>query len=220
MEKYPMLNNKIKIYMKTVKLLALSIVAAFSSLTAGAEDCLSISTATLNTDNSPVVELALTNANSQACAFQCDVVFPEGVTPSTTLTSTSRINGHAVGAAVQKDGSLRVLVYSVNNNAFSGNSGAPVVQIPVDMTGVAAGTVTFKVTNQEISYYDASAESNRVSYIRPSDVSTDLTVTAIESVKADSEEGASTVYTIDGKKVKDAKKAGVYIKNGKKVLVK
>jgi hypothetical protein len=219
MEKHPMLNNKIKIYMKRVKLLVLGVVAAFSTLTASADDQLSISTTTLSTDGTPAVELALNNANSQACAFQCDIVFPEGITPSTTLTSTSRINGHSVGAAIQKDGSLRVLVYSVNNTAFNGNSGA-VVQIPVDMTGLKQGSYTLKVTNQEINYYDASAESNRVSYIRPSDIASTVAVTAIESVKADGENGASTIYTVDGKKVNDTNKAGVYIKNGKKVLVK
>lgn len=214
--------------MKSIKLLVLSVVAALSSLTASADNYLRVVPATVNTDNDELqLDLELVNDDSKACAFQCDIVLPTGMKvvldeeglPDITAVA-ARINKHSYEAAYQSDGSLRVLFYNTANRLVKGNSGA-IIQIPVTVDDTLKGDYEITVKNQEINTYDATAEAgSRVGVIRPDDVTTSITVTAIESVKADADNAPSTIYTVDGKKVKDATKGGVYIKDGKKVLVK
>jgi len=216
--------------MKSVKLLVMGVVAALSSLTASAESYLQIMPTTLNTDNEDemVLSLELVNDNSNTCAFQCDIDLPAGMKvvlddldfPDLSANSKRVTKYHSFAASYQEDGSLRILFYSTQNVAVKGNSGE-VLTIPVTVdSSVTKGECKIVVRGQEINTYDASLAENRITKIEHDPVTTTITVTAIESVKADAENGASTVYTIDGKKVNDTKKGGVYIKNGKKVLVK
>lgn len=216
--------------MKSVKLLVMGVVAALSSLTASAESYLQIMPTTLNTDNEDemVLALELVNDASTTCAFQCDIDLPEGMKVAVdedgaylldVNTKRTTLKRHTVDGAYQKDGSFRVLFFSTSNYAVKGNSDA-LVYITVTADDLKAQDYSITVKNQEINTYDASLTENRIGKFNPDAVTTTITVTAIESVKADAENGASTVYTIDGKKVNDTKKGGVYIKNGKKVLVK
>jgi hypothetical protein len=144
----------------------------------------------------------------------------DGVKKMELVTSRAKYSTHTLAGAYQSDGSFRVLMYTVENIAIKGDSG-PIVRITVVADETMEGEKEITVKNQEINTYDATAESgSRTGVIRPADVTTSITVTAIESVKADADNAPSTIYTVDGKKVKDATKGGVYIKDGKKVLVK
>lgn len=219
--------------MKNVKLLMLGIVAALSTLTAAAQSYLKLADATLEAGKSGNLFLELISDNPLATGFQCDIYFPEGISPTlkdgsvAAVKRTERTEDHSVAGVVQKDGALRILVYNGTNSLFlDDESGSlAVVKIPVEVSeNVDAGTYSFTIKKQEISFYDAKATSNRVSYTRPDEVISTVTVTVtttgIETVEAGTEPAKAVTYTLDGKKTSSVKKGGVYVIDGKKVLVK
>ena len=79
--------------------------------------------------NAPVedaaVDIVLDNY-SEITAIQMDVVYPKNHYTMTAndIHLTGRANGHVVSAAAQNDSTLRVLILSMQNQPFSGNSGA------------------------------------------------------------------------------------------------
>lgn len=79
--------------------------------------------------NAPVedaaVDIVLDNY-SEITAIQMDVVYPQSHYTMTAndIHLTGRANGHVVSAAAQNDSTLRVLILSMQNQSFSGNSGA------------------------------------------------------------------------------------------------
>lgn len=71
------------------------------------------------------VDIVLDNY-SEITAIQMDVVYPQSHYTMTAndIHLTGRSNGHVVSAAAQNDSTLRVLILSMQNQPFSGNSGA------------------------------------------------------------------------------------------------
>ncbi len=103
--------------------------------------------------------------NREFTALQCDIHLPSGVTATTDEygdyvieLSSRKSNTHTVSSELQADGSIRVIVYSSKNYAFSGNDG-DIFYMTVDIDPNAeVGDKTLAITNIRLT----DAEANDV----------------------------------------------------------
>ncbi len=112
--------------------------------------------ATLQAGSEAVLTAVLKN-NLSAVGFQFDLCLPAGFTlsgsPSSSVAPGSIVSGnkHIVSAASRKDGSCRVLCYSLQNTGFtSSNGSAAEIRVKVGST-VAAGSYPVVLKNVEIT---------------------------------------------------------------------
>lgn len=128
-------------------------------------------TVTLNLDNSDFTD---------AAAFCCDIVLPEGVEieaneDGTYKFSVSDKDGRStssesliVASALQSDGAVRVICFPQDASAFAGTSGA-ILNIPlVASKDLTKGTVEVSIASQEIT------NTTGLSSVKPGDSIADL----------------------------------------------
>ncbi len=162
--------------------------------------------------------------------FQFDLYLPEGMT--VVKSAKGKIQGsliadrlpdedeHDLTFSQQPDGAIRFLCSSQYDETFTGNSGAiATLQVDVASTMVKGEypilLKNMKLTETDISkYYTADLIESKVTIGGES--------AGIESLTADPKgEGSSSIYTLDGRKVSNSGLSkGIYIKNGKKVVMK
>lgn len=92
-----------------------------------AADGLALSNQYVQAGTSKEVGIALNNQTSYT-AFQLDITLSEGLTfakenGSYAISLSSRSNGHVLSVEEVSPGCLRVVVYSMNNKAFTGSNG-------------------------------------------------------------------------------------------------
>lgn len=137
--------------------------------------------------------------------FQMDIVLPEGC-DITSLTADNMVAAtHNVRYSKIEDGRYRVVASSINGSALAGNV--------ENLFNIKAETNDIKVEN--IVFATDGLQEKRFADIRQSDV------TGIENVT--SVEKSAEIYDICGVKVNGALEnlaKGVYIVNGKKVIIK
>lgn len=158
------------------------------------------------------------------CSFQFDILLPKGITVDSTVNQsgkvrysaslvTSRCVDHSLTSNLIRGNRYRVIVFSLSNTDVEGANG-PVVNIKLKAEKDAAeGDYTLKMervvlaTADEKEYYPADSEST-------------VTVSANTGVNSISIDPSSVkVYDLQGRKVNKPTQ-GVYIVNGKKVVIK
>ena len=158
------------------------------------------------------------------CSFQFDIILPKGITVDSTVNQngkirysaslvTSRCVDHSLTSNLIRGNRYRVIVFSLSNTDVEGANG-PVVNIKLKAEKDAAeGDYTLKMervvlaTADEKEYYPADSEST-------------VTVSANTGVNSISIDPSSVkVYDLQGRKVNKPTQ-GVYIVNGKKVVIK
>ena len=158
------------------------------------------------------------------CSFQFDILLPKGITVDSTVNQsgkvrysaslvTSRCVDHSLTSNLIRGNRYRVIVFSLSNTDVEGANG-PVVNIKLKAEKDAAeGDYTLKMervvlaTADEKEYYPADSEST-------------VTVSANTGVNSISIDPSSVkVYDLQGRKVNKPTQ-GVYIINGKKVVIK
>ncbi len=141
-----------------------------------------------------VIPVAMTNAAS-ITAFQTDIFLPEGITlmqedgdylidPSERMTRTHSIMSNEVSS-----GAIRVICYSSNYKAFTGNSGDELFFITVKVADNAEGDYIIQLKNTlltntdfvDIAAPDVAATINVKAYI-PGDANASGTVTVTDVV--------------------------------------
>ena len=175
------------------------------------------------------VELSVRMRNaSDIRGFQFDLYLPEGVTIANNAKaslSTNRLaagDAHTLMADEMTDGAVRFLCSSMNDENFAGGDGE-IATLTVNIAdNVANGDYDVVVKNALMTETDISK-----SY-EADNIKSTLTVldqTGVETVTADDERRDSSIYTVGGQLV--GKKStmrqlrkGVYIRNGKKIVVK
>ena len=175
------------------------------------------------------VELSVRMRNaSDIRGFQFDLYLPEGVTMANNAKaslSSDRLaagDAHTLMADEMTDGAVRFLCSSMNDENFAGGDGE-IATLTVNIAdNVANGDYDVVVKNAIMTETDISK-----SY-EADDIKSTLTVldqTGVETVTANDERRDGSIYTVGGQLV--GKKAttsqlrkGVYIRNGKKIVVK
>ena len=171
-----------------------------------------------------VMYINVSNPEYPFTAIQFDLKFEGGIKVVTDGeyydvflgSRTSSRNHSEPECNIQPDGSLRVVILSLKNKTFTGIDG-DIAYINLDATGVADGEYKYTIKN--------IARSDPASQLKyPADVEGVLPVkggiTSINGIAADGENGEGEMYDIRGRKITNAAKGSVYIKNNKKFIKK
>ncbi len=139
-------------------------------------------------------------------AVQFDVYLPEGVTATGNITAGS----NAAVCKEQADGAVRVVIYSPSNTAIAHKAAS----IAIDAAGLAQGSHPVEVKN---IIFSAPGRAKAIAWDSEGCI-TIAGTTGIDGVV--SEAGDAVVYDLQGRRVTELVKGRVYIKNGRKFMVK
>lgn len=182
---------------------------------------------TVNPNDGTEVNLSVCmNNTAEIRGFQFDMYLPTGMTAVSEVedgetyyfyelnAARQNRNKHELNMEPQADGAFRFLCGNQKATAFKGNEGE-VANFTVSIKGMADGSYPITLKNVKLTETDISK------YYEVAEVTTTLTIssaTNIKSVNTDVENG--NVYDLQGRKVVKAAKKGLYIKNGKKEVVR
>lgn len=149
------------------------------------------------------VTLDMDNPGREVTAFQCDVYLPEGITIDknnkgkyklTFDANTERTDAscHTLSAALQSDGAIKFLCYSVDKEAFYGENGA-VVDIPLTADATMTdGEYEIRIENIVLTCTDKSE-------IKPSATTTKVTVGNTTTMQAQlADNTVEAIYNVSG----------------------
>ena len=183
----------------------------------------------ISVDGESEITLSVKMKNAvEAEGFAFDLYLPEGmsfvtnnngfVEASLSTERTTARKTNSFNAVIRQDGSLRVLAASSNGSSISGNDGeVALVTIHID-SSLTAGEYLLQLKNIAISDVDAVSHRTDIQESKIIIVDNGIT-TGIEG--AEGENTTDQWYSLDGKKLNSKPKAaGIYIKNGKKVVIK
>lgn len=145
-------------------------------------DSLYIPDFSISSGQSKTIDLVLDNESSFT-AFQTDLYVPEGlaVTDDSFVLASRASSGHALSVKRFDDGHFRIICMSMNNDVFSGNSGA-ILTFEVTAEQSAAHDLVIELKNNIFSTADARE------YVLPVS-SCSVTLNPVET------EGVKIVYT-------------------------
>jgi len=158
--------------------------------------------------------------------FQFDMYLPDGVTAK--KNAKGKIQGiafnadrlpeddeHTITVSAQADGAIRFLVGSMYDETFTGNDGELMTMEVEVAANLAEGDYPIVLKNMKLTETDISK------FYEAEEVITTLTISVADNIKslnADSENG--NIFDMQGRKVEKAVKKGLYIRNGKKEVVR
>lgn len=185
----------------------------------GTDNYLSLGAISIKPGETKTVSVEMTNTEGIQ-GLQCSIDLPEGLSFATKSSgkidianNTDRGDGFTLSSSLQDDGSLTVATVNFEGDSYYGNSGTIFTfKIKAD-ENIAAGEYEIKVRDIVLSSGVA---------IKPFDTSGKVTVsnseTGLQQIESDSNPSYS-IYNLNGQCLKTPAK-GVYIRNGKKVLIK
>lgn len=158
--------------------------------------------------------------------FQFDMYLPEGITAK--KNAKGKIQGiafnadrlpeddeHTITVSVQGDGAIRFLIGSMYDETFTGNEGELMTMLVIVDANIAEGEYPITLKTMKLSETDISK------FYEHAEITTTLTVSSTTGIKnIDSNAGNGSVYDLQGRKIVNTSKKGLYIKNGKKEIVR
>lgn len=154
-------------------------------------------------DGGRTLSLCLANENSYV-ASQFDIHLSEGQQICDIQLNSSRMNGHVMTWSMTDEKTCRVIIYSMANSNYKGNDGE---LLKIILTGNNGDVVVDNITF--ITPYMGSRQFDAL-YIEKTGI----------MMTIDNEQQANGVfYDLQGRRVETPTK-GIYIKNGKKYVVK
>ncbi len=205
----------------------LAIAFVISAMTGFAQDALTIENLALTPGETGNLNVILINQELNYRACQFDFTLPTGV--DVQRTSSGKISEKKSlaltprslneddewefipGLAEPSDRLFRVTMYNKDNNSFMGESGGAILTIAVT---AAADFVSGEGKVSAIVLTSADGKQT----IKPADATFVVgDLTGISSVKAAAQQGE--VFDLQGRRIVAPQK-GVYIQNGKKIVVK
>ena len=162
----------------------------------------------LTTDNENYLSLALQNERDYT-AFQFDLYVPDGTDVTQMLLNAQRKQKHQLLYNKVEDGHWRIAALSTSNRTFTGNNGE---LLSFTLDGISNEGVTLS----NILFFDAEGYGYHFD-----DVTLNGTA-RIGSPFSTSPMGGDAIYTLDGRRipVPSVLPRGIYIVNGKKVMIK
>ena len=185
----------------------------------GNDNYLSIDAVSIKPGETKALSVCMTNTESIQ-GLQCNIELPEGLSFSTKANGkidiandADRGDGFTLSGNLQENGSLTVATVNFDGDTYYGNSGTIFTfKITAD-EGMAAGEYEIKVRDIVLSSGVA---------IKPSDTTGKVTVessqTSIQQIESN-DNASDQIYNLSGQRVK-APLHGIYVKNGRKVIVK
>jgi len=208
--------------MKTIKVFA-ALVAAFIS-TSMFGQVIKGSDVTISQGKTAEVTFSIEGTEKGSLA-EFDLTLPEGITISYdtdeedyvySLESEMTLKSHSATVRKKENGSFYVLVSNASGKEFKAASGKYLtLTLEASATAAIGETVAnmkkiglFNLTTKQMN--TVTEDTFKITVADPS---------GIESITVDDIKDAK-VYTIDGQRVDNITKKGVYIVNGKKMVIK
>ena len=168
------------------------------------------------------VEVLMTNERDDIRGLQCDITLPSGISflydedAEDYVSAAWRIPRKlSLNSEKQDENTLRVAGVCTGASSIYGNSGTVFTfKVKAD-ENIMAGMYQIKLSNVELSYGEAIGVADRTSSLEIT-----KSTSGIESLSTDTQQSL-VIYDLRGQRV-DASKAknGVFIVNGKKVVIK
>ena len=168
------------------------------------------------------VEVLMTNERDDIRGLQCDITLPSGISflydedAEDYVSAAWRIPRKlSLSSEKQDENTLRVAGVCTGASSIYGNSGTVFTfKVKAD-ENIMAGMYQIKLSNVELSYGEAIGVADRTSSLEIT-----KSTSGIESLSTDTQQSL-VIYDLRGQRV-DASKAknGVFIVNGKKVIIK
>ncbi len=165
------------------------------------------------------------------CAFQMDVVLPEGISlESVSLAARSR-GTHNVVWKKQANGRVRVMVYASNNSAFRENEGE---LVNLHLSGFSVGDPEIDVSLENVIFATPEGEEcfmgNTTSIVSPANDEMKISVKNGTLIVESNKDATLYLYNLQGQLVRTLHiqkgtntygdlPIGVYILNGVKVVI-
>ena len=179
-----------------------------------------ISTVSADGDGSTLL-ININNPGYPFSAIQFDLELPEGIEVdfdgeyyAVDLGSRTNSRKHSYPeCAIQPDGSLRVVIISMSNALYNGTTG-DVATAALKVNGAADGDYQFTIKNVVLSAPGSKEK------LEPYTGWINVTggVTGIDEITADGAAADGAIYDLQGRKVSNPVKGGVYIQNGEKII--
>ncbi len=169
------------------------------------------------------IGLCVRNTATDLTCLEAEVRLPEGLSfvvdeegnPMTSLCR-NRIQGHELLANVLDDGSLKLLVSSIDGNPFSGDDGLILTFRVQAAEGAPVGECSIESAGESL-LVDTEAEAYYASGVKGIVLITDDATGLQQSMPAP--DRSEDIYDLSGRKVTRANK-GIFIRAGKKELHK
>lgn len=206
------------------------IVAAIATIFSGNVMAQKLTAADVNIEQGKTADLVLSfDAPEIAAAAQFNLTLPEGITialdknDSPDFTKGALLTRDNTVSITPQDGNVyQVLIYNTNAKAavrtFTDKSGV-LLTIPLEAAENATiGEEKGTLTGAKFANFDAQS----VGVVPDAEFKINITAvaTGINSIQADELAKAGKVYNLQGQRVSNTKQGGLYIVNGKKVIVK
>ena len=180
-----------------------------------------VATSTVSADgDGETLLINIDNPEYPFSAIQFDLELPEGIEVdfdgeyyAVDLGSRTNSRKHSYPeCAIQPDGSLRVVIISMSNALYNGTEG-DVATATLKVNGAADGDYQFTIKNVVLSAPGSKEK------LEPYTGWINVTggVTGISDIKEERVE-SNDIYDLQGRKVTEPVKGGIYIQNGKKVM--
>lgn len=206
-----------------MKKIIMTFCSLMACLSMNAQANLQINDFSIEPGESKTITLDLVNPDTEVSGFNCVLIFPEGITVDmnkkgkynfTFNADAERNVSHTVTSS-DKDGGISIVVMSMEADELYGESGDPVLDIPVTASAdMTPGTYQIKVTAQDITNCTGTQTYKPEDYICT--VTVEGETTGINGVYS---ENADAVYNLNGQKMAKVQR-GVNVVNGKKFVVK
>ena len=202
----------VKSYIKSIFTVALLFCSAVTFAQA-------TSTVSADGDGSTLL-ININNPEYPFSAIQFDLELPEGIEVdfdgeyyAVDLGSRTNSRKHSYPeCAIQPDGSLRVVIISMSNALYNGTEG-DVATAALKVNGAADGDYRFTIKNVVLSAPGSKEKLDPYTGW----INVIGGVTGISEIKEERAE-SNDIYDLQGRKVSNPVKGGIYIQNGKKVM--
>ena len=139
--------------------------------------------------------------------MQCDITLPKGATLSDLQIDGSRSRGHVLEYNQTGADTYRVVVYPAKANAFSGNTGS--------LLGFAVGGKAGMVRIGNIFFVDTQMQKHRFD-----DLTNETTAIGDAALSGKEDMGKERWYDLNGRRADSQPRKGIYMRSGRKIVVK
>lgn len=186
------------------------------------ENYMSINDVKMQPGEVKTIEVMMVNERDDIRGLQCDITLPEGISflydedAENYVSASSRIPKKlTLSSGMQDENTLRVAGVCTGSSCIYGNTGSVFTFKVKANENIMAGMYEIKMSNMELSYGEAIDVADRSSVLEILNEANGI-ATIVSNGIANSE-----VYDLNGRRVNDSMtKKGIYIINGKKVLIK
>ena len=197
-------------------------MATRAAVVGNGENYMSIEDVKMQPGEVKTIEVMMTNERDDIRGLQCDITLPEGISflydedAEDYVTASFRIPKKlTLSSGMQDENTLRVAGVCTGSSCIYGNTGSVFTFKVKANENIMAGMYEIKMSNMELSYGEAINVADRSSVLEILNEANGVATIFSDGI------ANSEVYDLNGRRVDESMtKKGIYIINGKKILIK